>query len=542
MPLDGLSRFQRKNKEVGDKIYRANSRINFLYNRPKNDAIAPESDKISINNAPLNPPVALERPPRPKTSIIKLVLVITLILLTSAAMYLSEIVFAPNSGSLSGLNKFNPLKQLARLITSPDKRLDGELSDRINILAMGIGGPGHDGPYLTDTIIIISLKPSTGEIGLISIPRDLVIKENGQWVKINQVYATAVAEQIAEPGDYTSKIIGETFGLTIHYYGVLNFNGFEDFIDNIGGIAVDIPVGFTDNLYPTDDFKTTTVSFSPGLTDLDGQTALIYARSRHGSNFEGSDFARSRRQQLILQAVKDKVLKFSTLLSPQKLSSILDLINNDVETNLSIWQIIKIVNLTKNSTEEDIRRFVLDDSPESLLEPGFTEAGAWILKPKDGNFASIQRLVNNLFNIGAIKEEAAKIEIQNGTAVPGLAYWTTVYLERLGYNIIKYGNGQTQDYQQSVIYDLTSGEKKKTLKWLKEELSAYVSKTLPESLIKMYPSLNATSTSTEEHPDFIGILGTNYAETFKLPAEKTATTTPTSTASTLSTTTPAVPE
>jgi hypothetical protein len=206
------------------------------------------------------------------------------------------------------------------------------------------------------------------------------------------------------------------------------------------------------------------------------------------------------------------------------------LVADYLETNMSIWQAIKIANFIKETTESKIYRFVLDDGPDSLLEPGFTKEGAWILQPKDGNFQAIQRMANNIFNFGFIKQETAKIEIQNGTGQAGLAYWTTVRLERLGYQVTKYSNASTSDYQKSVIYDLSDGNKKRTLKWLKEELSAYVAKTLPDYLstkssIANDNSNSATKADQETDPDFIVVLGTNYAETFKLPQEKPVKTT-----------------
>lgn len=542
MPLDGLRKKTRHDKRLDKKVYRASSRINFLVEQQKPgysptkkekepEIERPEKPKIKTQRQPAflktdkqgkKALSKLERPKIKKTAVAKVILVIVLILLISGAMYLSEIVFS-SSSTLTSLNRFNPLKQLARLVTSPDKRVEGELGNRINLLVMGVGGPGHEGPYLTDTMIVISIKPSTSEVGLISLPRDMIVQlDSGDWVKVNEVYAIGKATNSNKAGKLTSDVIAKTLDIPIHYYGVISFDGFVEFIDNIGGIMVNVETAFVDEQYPTDDFKTTTVSFEAGPQLMDGETALIFARSRHGTNFEGSDFARSKRQQLILQAVKEKIFKFSTLLSPQKLSSIFKLIDDYIDTNLSIWQSIKIARMVEETTDDKVYRFVLDDSPESLLEPGFTEEGAWILQPKDGNFQAIQRMVNNIFNIGFIKEEAAKIEIQNGTETPGLAFWTMVHLERLGYDVIKYGNALSQDYQKSVIYNISNDKKKETLKWLKEELYAYVAKTVPDYILEDYPYLNSTSTPelTEDYPDFIAILGLNHAEAFKLPEEK----------------------
>jgi LCP family protein required for cell wall assembly len=509
-PLDGLKRSSDKN----DKVYRSNGRVNFLV------------DQKTLPKKPIN---RLERPRGRNFNVLKIVLILILIFLITGAMYLSEKIFTPEGGTLTNLNKFNPFLQLAHLITSDDKKVDGEFQDRVNILALGIGGEGHDGPYLTDTIIVISIKPSTGEVGLLSIPRDMTIQlRDGNWYKINQVYSMGKVQKKDQGVEYITQAVEDTLDIDIHYSGVITFQGFEEFIDEIGGISLEVPVAFTDNQYPTKDYKTTTVSFSAGSQVMNGETALIYARSRHGSNYENSDFARSRRQQLILQAIKDKMFKFSTLLSPQKLSAIFDLLDKSIETNMSIWQAIKIANMVKDTGDSKIYRITLDDAPDSLLEPGFTEDGQWILQPKDGNFDTLARQFNNIFNTGTLVEEDAKIEILNGTATNGLAYWTAVHLEKLGYDISRYGNADTQDYQRTVIYDLANRDKKKTLNWLKEDLGAYVSKSIPQFLLNKYQNSNASS-STEflpEAPDLVAILGLDYAFSFKLPKiQETATST-----------------
>lgn len=520
--LDGL----KKSEQRKEKIYRPAERINFLVN-PAAAGRAP-----TVGEQADESPAQFERPKAKKYAILKIILVLFLIFLITGAMYLSEQLFAPENNALAGLNRFNPFLRLAHLVTASDKRVAGELTDRVNLLALGIGGEGHDGPYLTDTIMVISIKPSTGEVGLVSLPRDMLVRfQDGQWYKINQIYSMGKIQNEELGEKYIVQTIEDLLDTKIHYFGIIDFGGFEKFIDEIGGIIVAVPRGFTDPNFPTDDFKTKVVSFRPGFQTMDGQTALTYARSRYGDNFEGSDFARSKRQQLIMQAVKDKLFKFSTLLNPEKISAIFDLLGNSVETNLSVWQALKIAQMTKETTEDKIYRLVLDDSPDSILEPGFTAEGAWILKPKDGNYTALARQFNNIFEAGKVKEENAKIAVQNGTATDGLAYWTSVYLEKLGYQIIDWGNASTQDYQRTVIYDLGGGNKKDTLKMLKTELEAYVAKPVPDYIINQYQT---ETNSAKPKPDLIVILGTDHALRFKLPKlEETSTTTPATATTTL---------
>ena len=261
---------------------------------------------------------------------------------------------------------------------------------------------------------------------------------------------------------------------------------------------------------------------------MDGDTALMFVRSRHGTNGESGDFARSRRQQLVLQSIKDKILSFSTLFSPKKISNIFELLQDHVDTNISVWQALKLGEIAQSIDNENISRYVLDDSPGSLLEPIITEAGAYVLQPRNGEYEKLEMLVKNIFVLNRIKEENAKIEVQNGTKTAGLALYTYLYLEKINYNIISYDNAPTDDYQKTIIYDLTDGEKELTLDKLKDELKAYIAKDVPEYILERY-QLNATTTQTdlESKPDIIIILGQDHANEFKIPEPKIDTATST---------------
>ena len=232
--LDGL-------KKSNNKIYRPVSRVNFLINENYHE---PEpSEQPMIKN--------LERPAEQKFLILKIGLIAVLIVLISGTMYFSEKIFSSNNSVLTELNRFNPFTRLAYLISPSDKRIAGELNDRINILLMGIGGEGHEGPYLTDTMIIISIKPSTNEIGLISLPRDMVVKfKDKQWYKINQIYSIG---RVISPGagivDIT-QTIEDNFKIDVNYYGLITFNGFKKFIDEIGGVTVNVPPAFSYYTFP----------------------------------------------------------------------------------------------------------------------------------------------------------------------------------------------------------------------------------------------------------------------------------------------------
>lgn len=383
------------------------------------------------------------------------------------------------------------------LSLSPDKPLQGEAEDRINILLLGMGGLGHPGPYLTDTIMVASVKPSEHKVTLISIPRDLSVPIPGYgWRKINNANHFGEMKDPGQGAEFAADVIEQIFEIPIHYYIRVDFSGFEKLIDELGGIKVYVDNSFVDTQFPTDNFGYQTVSYDQGWQKMDGQEALNFARSRHGTNGENSDFARSKRQQKVLQAVKDKALSFTTFLSYGKISALFDLYNENVSTNLKTWEIFKFVKMAKKFNEEDVSNIVLDNGTTGPLYSTNIN-GAYLLLPKDMSFFQLQQIFKYAFEPEKQKKarEFVKIEIQNGTKIEGLAYRTSLDLKKNGYKVIKVGNAQDQNYEKTVIYDLTGGQKNEALEDLKNKLNANVA---PET----DPNLNTSSDI-----DFLIILG-----------------------------------
>jgi hypothetical protein len=157
-----------------------------------------------------------------------------------------------------------------------------------------------------------------------------------------------------------------------------------------------------------------------------------------------------------------------------------------------------------------------------------TEEGAYVLQPRNGDYNKLSSLIKNIFELNKIKDENAKIAIQNGTEITGLALYTYLYLEKINYNVISYDNAPSDDYQKTIIYDLTDGEKELTLEKLENDLDAYIAKDVPEYILQEY-NLNATTTpsSLNNQPDIIIILGQDHANEFKIPEPKIETSTST---------------
>src|SRR5579859_585580 len=225
-------------------------------------------------------------------------------------------------------------------------------SDRINILMLGYGGAGHDGAFLTDSLVVMSIIPSTHHTTLISVPRDLWVQyppNSGNYTKINAIYSIA-SNGNANPvagGDAIAQKVSLVTGLTINYWMTINFTGFKKFIDAIGGVDVNVPDSFN-ACYPKNDDASVNASwikiqFNKGVQHMNGATAIEYARAREpvevcgmGTSInqaELSDFGRSRRQQLIMQAALTRLKQWQTWPS---LYGALDALKGTLYSNLSL--------------------------------------------------------------------------------------------------------------------------------------------------------------------------------------------------------------
>ncbi|MFA5076334.1 MAG: LCP family protein [Patescibacteria group bacterium] len=437
----------------------------------------------------------------PKTRVKKIIFYLVVFLIIIGSSLGLQNVFSTKD---NGNDNVGIWTQIKHLLISKDKTLAGEQDDRINFLLLGMGGPGHDGPYLTDTIILASFQPSTKKVALISIPRDMVVPIPGHgWQRINSINSYGESQEAGSGGKFAKDTIEQVLQIPIHYYVRADFTGFSDFINQLGGIKVCVDNGFTDQEYPAANYLYQTVSFEQGCQKMDGDTALKFVRSRHGNNGEGSDFARGERQRKVIMAVKDKIFSLNTLLNPIAIKGLIDQFNEHISTNLEIGQMLKLAQLGQGLTQDNITNAGLTDGPNGLLEVLIGEDGAFLLQPKGGNFDSVRELVKNIFGQPTtadsqkqaaeetkqikeeekiIKKENAKIEVRNGTMITGLAAKSQNYLISLGYDVPSIGNAPFRDYEKSVVYDLSSGQFPKTMEFIIDKLEANVSSQIPSWL------------------------------------------------------------
>ncbi|MDO8583773.1 MAG: LCP family protein [bacterium] len=380
------------------------------------------------------------------------------------------------------------ISDIRHLLGNPTPSTDPLKADRMNILFLGIGGEGHNGSLLTDTILLASLDLKNKRAALLSIPRDLAYPlGEGKFEKINAV--NAYAEQ-AHPGEgavRTSEAIGKLLNVKIDHVLRVDFQGFADLINTIGGIDVNVEQSFVDPQYPTKDEKWTTVSFKKGPLHMDGATALVYVRSRHGTNGEGSDFARNRRQQIVMVAVRNKLLSLNTLADPTKLAGIWSALASHIQTDFTPWDVLRLAPLASIFTPDRITTHVLTDAPNGELTAA-TVGGAYMLFPRQPDWSVIRELAQNPFATSTTATVPTKqtapvilthLEIKNGTTRTGFASQVAASLEKTGYEIDAFGNAVRRGYERTIIFDLTNGKKPTELAALRKKLDADVSMTLP---------------------------------------------------------------
>lgn len=277
-------------------------------------------------------------------------------------------------------------------------------NNRTNILILGKGGEGHEAKDLTDTIIFASVNNKDPSVYLISLPRDIWIKE--LRTKLNSIYYWGNQKQERGGLILAKATVEEIVGQPVHYGIVIDFLGFKKLIDALGGIEVDVERSFTDERYPIagrendscdgdPEFKCRyeTISFTQGRQFMNGETALKFVRSRNAKGDEGTDFARAARQQKVILAIKEKILSKEILLSPQKILALKDTILQSIETDISpsAGAILARRLLQVNNK---IRSYVL---PEELLinppkSPKYDYLYVFI--PKDGNWDQIRNWVS----------------------------------------------------------------------------------------------------------------------------------------------------
>lgn len=316
---------------------------------------------------------------------------------------------------------FSDVKRLASsLLDDENSKLRGENTGRINILLLGRAGEHYPGKNLTDTIMVMSIDTANKKVGLLSLPRDLYvpIPKTGFFTKINSLYQYGLSQDAGT--DPLRASVENITGQPIDYFFILDFDGFEKAVDALGGIEVDVLRDFYDTRYPGKNYSYETFEIKKGWQTLDGATALKYVRERH--NDPEGDFGRAKRQQQIIETIKDKAFSLETFLNIFAINGLLDTLGESVKTDMTLEDMERFMKLARTLDTENVSSVVIDAwKKESLLRVSHVQVGsvaAFILVPRVGNWSEIRDVSENIFRLDTIqarseriKEEAASLTL-----------------------------------------------------------------------------------------------------------------------------------
>jgi polyisoprenyl-teichoic acid--peptidoglycan teichoic acid transferase len=388
-------------------------------------------------------------------------------------------------GYLSILNIFRGGGNALALEENIDpSRLRGEGDGRVNILLLGRGGEGHDGADLTDTIIVASIDPVNKKTALLSIPRDLYVNLGDYGsMKINQVFFTGKNYDVKEneqPNDAGMRLLEntleDTIGIPIHYHVLVDFEGFRKTIDTVGGIETNVPEELAVyEYYPESGYV---LDVDAGNQKFDGLRALAFARTRKTS--ARGDFDRSERQRLMMIALKDKVFSLGTFGNPVTVNKLIGDFGNHITSNFTTEEVLRIYEIMQEVPNDQIASVGLADEPQSLVTTGNIN-GLSVVIPRAGAFQydAIKHFVRNALRDGFLENENASVDVYNGTYIGGLAGRTADELESFGYSVGTVADAPQKGMQDTVLIDLTGGDKKYTKSYLETRFGVTALTSMP---------------------------------------------------------------
>jgi len=333
-----------------------------------------------------------------------------------------------------------------------------EGTERVNVLLMGIDQRENEqGPWRTDTMLVLTIDPVTLSGGMLSIPRDL-------WVPIPGYEEGRIntAHYLGDVYDYpgggpalAAKTVQYNLGVPLHHYARFNFTAFERLVDLIGGVDVYVEAEISDLAYPDEGYGYDPLYIPAGSQHFNGEMALKYARTRHSA---GGDFDRAKRQQQVVIAIFEQVTRLDLLPQlAQRAPELWQTLQDSVVTDLTLDQVIALAKLASEVKPDNIRYAVID---ENYTQFWSTPDGQQVLIPLRDR---IRELRDYIFTTSApmpqqeedpaarLKAEGATIEVLNGTAQEGLAGLTSSRLQQQGLQVARTDNADRSDYAESLI-------------------------------------------------------------------------------------------
>lgn len=342
---------------------------------------------------------------------------------------------------------------------------------RVNVLVMGLDyrdWEAGDTPR-TDTMILLTLDPLNNTAGMISIPRDLWVNIPGfDYGKINTAYYLGEVYNLPGGGaGLAARSVEELLGVPIQYYAQVDFQAFVDFIDHIDGVKLT----FEEEIKIDPRGQGNTEVIEPGVYTLPGELALAYARTRAG---DGADFDRASRQQILIMAIRDRILDFNMM--PRLVANAPQIYNDlagGINTNMSLNQAIRLAWSAIDVNRDKISQVVISNEYVTL---GKSSDNLDILRPVPDK---IRLLRDEVFGEGAalgpvaegelvelVAQEGARVSVRNGSYQPGMAATTADWLIEQGVNVVEETSTEYNIYNQIYIYN----GKPYAIRWLTETM------------------------------------------------------------------------
>jgi LCP family protein required for cell wall assembly len=273
--------------------------------------------------------------------------------------------------------------------------------ERVNILVLGEAGANHAGASLTDTIIFSSVSKD-GSV-LMSIPRDIWYEPT--QTKINEIYSMGSFPMVKD-------IFGRMLNQPIDAVVVINFDTFIKMVDTFGGLNVNVEGTFDDLQYPvagkendlcdgdlTLACRYEQLHFDAGMQMMNGETALKYARSRHAIGDEGTDYARSRRQQQVIAAFKTKIMSPDFFLNFSKVKEMIQIVKDGLPHDITKTQILSLAKILVHSSSRKVSSYVLDGWEKAdgyLYHPLIHYSKLWVLLPAGDTWEGVHQFVSSI--------------------------------------------------------------------------------------------------------------------------------------------------
>jgi LCP family protein required for cell wall assembly len=244
----------------------------------------------------------------------------------------------------------------------------------VNVLLLGVDArPGEGLATRTDAIVVLGVRPVRLQVSAFSIPRDLFVEVPGYGLqRVNTVNALGEMERAGEGPLLLARSVAQNFDIGTPRYVRLDFGGFQQLINAVGGLMIDVPNMIVDNAYPAPDGGVISIRFDPGLQYMDGERALMYVRTRHSDD----DYRRAERQQQVIQALSYK------LINPLNWPSLAQFLLTSADTNLTLGDVLAmtpalIVNVGRYD-QLVIDRALISATAEGVAVPDYGALRPWL--------------------------------------------------------------------------------------------------------------------------------------------------------------------